>query len=308
MKITDPNSPLCYQQPVRGFIGRDVTDTLETVDYVPQSHVRIWRNHQTEGYDLHFHSAMEIIIDVESTYLIISGNEEYLLNSGDILIIPPNVPHTITCPDRGTRFICLFDMDWIIGLYDYKLISPVFLTPYLCSAKENPEYHKSLHDSFMKIIEAYFSNKPMWELAIYSEMLQVLTKIGTHHYKLTLSENSSDSIYAKEGYAKLSVLMHYIDLNYGKDLSLEQAADMVGFSKFHFSRLFKAYTDTTFYDYLSRKRIQEAQKLLATDMSITDICFQTGFNSPTSFSRSFKKYTMFSPSEYRLNIQKDEHN
>lgn len=310
MIITNNNDPLCYQQPVRGYIGREVEDTLETVDYVPEAHVRIWYNTQLEGYDLHFHSAVEVIIGVENTYHVTAGNQEYFINAGDILIIPPNVPHTITCHEQGTRFICLFDINWITNLYDYKALSPVFMAPYLCSNRDDSEFHEIIRASFSNIIDAYFSNKTMWEFAIYSEILQILVQIGLHHYEIATSDSSKNEKRTAENYDKLANFMHYIDVHYAEELSLEQAADIVGFSKFHFSRIFKDYTNNTFYDYLTRKRIQEAQKLLATDMSVTDICFQIGFNNPTSFCRSFKKYTLFSPSEYRSLIKEntlDEH-
>ena len=305
MKIHSNDDPLCFQQPVRGYIGREVKDTLEKVDYVPEAHVRIWRNTQLDGYDLHFHSAVEVIIGVENTYHVSTGSQEYLINAGDILIIPPNISHSISSHEQGTRFICLFDIEFITSLYDYKALSPVFLSPYLCSSREYPILHEKIHSSFMKIIDAYFSNKIMWEFAIYSELLHVLVDIGTHHYETAMSDVHSYEKRSTENYDKLANLMHYIDLHYSEELSLEQAADIVGFSKFHFSRIFKDYTNNTFYDYLTRKRIQEAQKLLATDMSVTEICFKTGFNNPTSFCRSFKKYTLFSPSEYRSLIKEE---
>ena len=80
---------------------------------------------------------------------------------------------------------------------------------------------------------------------------------------------------------------------------LETMASYIGFSKYHFSRLFKEHTNSTFYDYLSRKRIQAAQEMLLAGESITSIAFQTGFNNPASFSRCFKKYTKYNPTEFR---------
>ena len=100
--------------------------------------------------------------------------------------------------------------------------------------------------------------------------------------------------------------MNYIDSNYQEDLTLEQVANYIGFSKYHFSRLFEQHTNTTFYDYLSHKRIQAAQALLTMDIPITDIAFQTGFNNLTTFCRCFKKVTNCSPSEYRNKFRTDQ--
>lgn len=101
---------------------------------------------------------------------------------------------------------------------------------------------------------------------------------------------------------RMKDLLQYLDAHYAEDITLDLAAERVGFSKFHFSRLFKEYTGETFYDHLVRVRVLAAQQLLPTKLSITEITFRTGFNSLTSFSRSFRKYTGMSPSEYRAHV------
>ena len=85
------------------------------------------------------------------------------------------------------------------------------------------------------------------------------------------------------------------------DITLEWAANYVGFSKFHFTRLFKEYTYVTFYDYVMHRRMQAAKVMLAdSNLSITEIAFQTGFNNLSSFTRGFRNTVGQTPSEYRL--------
>ena len=112
--------------------------------------------------------------------------------------------------------------------------------------------------------------------------------------------------YFSEIYQKFVRVLSYIEANYSEDLNLETVADTAGFSKYHFSRLFKQYTDSTFYDYLCKRRIIEAKKLLVTNMPVTDVAFQVGFNNLTTFCRCFKKYTGCSPTQYKSKITKEE--
>ena len=60
----------------------------------------------------------------------------------------------------------------------------------------------------------------------------------------------------------LSWLQIILTIILQEDLSLEGVASQAGFSKYHFSRLFKQYTDSTFYKYLNQKRIEFAKTLL----------------------------------------------
>lgn len=77
-------TPPKYKQPVTEFVGRNLTGSLEQIDYSPKSHIRIWYNNQVEGYATHHHTAMEMILCIENTYTVIANNKTYHLNVGDI--------------------------------------------------------------------------------------------------------------------------------------------------------------------------------------------------------------------------------
>ena len=300
MEYQQNRIPQKYQQPVRDYIGRSISGSLEQVDFVPETHLRIWYNRQREGYALHHHNAMEIILCIENPYVVTVNGHPYSLNAGDLLFVPPNMLHTIENNSGGIRFIGLFKLELLDQFQDYKTLEPVFMMPYLCTKKTHPAAYPTIHKTFMQMVEYYFSNNMFWELSVYSLLLELLVTLGRDYYTRQLS--ATDEIPGDkplENYKKLSGLLNYIDSHYAEELTLDMAAQYAGFSKYHFSRLFKQYTDNTYYDYLCHKRVQTAQKLLSSDLSITDIAFQTGFNSLSTFCRCFKKYTHLSPSEYR---------
>ncbi|MDJ1504413.1 AraC family transcriptional regulator [Xanthocytophaga agilis] len=90
-----------------------------------------------------------------------------------------------------------------------------------------------------------------------------------------------------------------IDLHSGSSICIGSMSDKVSLSKFHFIRLFKRCYGRTPHQYLIERRISEAKILLSKNMSVMDTCFQIGFESPTSFSLLFKRYTGLTPSDYR---------
>lgn len=91
----------------------------------------------------------------------------------------------------------------------------------------------------------------------------------------------------------------YIRENLRKDISREDVAAAVCMNPDYFAKLFKKKTGLLISEYLLRCRMELAQELLKSNMSIMNIAMATGFNSSSYFSTTFKKYTGKSPQEYR---------
>ncbi len=92
----------------------------------------------------------------------------------------------------------------------------------------------------------------------------------------------------------------FIEENYSKDISLDDVSRFVDISPYYFSKLFKEETGENFIEYLTNIRIEQAKKLLQrSDLSIKNICIDTGYSDPNYFSRIFKKQVGVTPTEYR---------
>ena len=91
-----------------------------------------------------------------------------------------------------------------------------------------------------------------------------------------------------------------IDTHYAQPLDLAELARTANFSRYHFLRAFRRAFHATPHEYLTRKRIERAKELLAqSELTITEICFEVGFESLGSFSTLFHKVVGWSPSIYR---------
>jgi YesN/AraC family two-component response regulator len=98
----------------------------------------------------------------------------------------------------------------------------------------------------------------------------------------------------------VSVIIKYIEENYGQDLYLEKLSEEFGVSSKYISRIFKEQTGTNLTDYISMIRIAKAkQLLLETDLPISEIGEKIGIFNRTTFLRTFKKFEGVSPMEYR---------
>src|ERR1700674_3238486 len=92
----------------------------------------------------------------------------------------------------------------------------------------------------------------------------------------------------------------YIDECYDLPLNLTEISKQACLSRYHFLRLFRDAFETTPHQYLIQRRIEKAKELLCSrQLSVTDICFEVGFESLGSFSTLFRKCVGYAPVNYR---------
>lgn len=90
-----------------------------------------------------------------------------------------------------------------------------------------------------------------------------------------------------------------MDRHYAEPLDIPALAAVAGCSEAHFIRTFRAVFGETPHRYLQRRRVERAMALLRADRSVTDVCFEVGFNSLGTFSRTFAAIVGVSPSVYQ---------
>jgi AraC-like DNA-binding protein len=92
----------------------------------------------------------------------------------------------------------------------------------------------------------------------------------------------------------------YIDECYDLPLDLADISKQACLSRYHFLRLFRAAFETTPHQYLMRRRIEKAKELLRSGTSsVTEVCFEVGFQSLGSFSALFRRCVGDAPVTYR---------
>ncbi len=92
----------------------------------------------------------------------------------------------------------------------------------------------------------------------------------------------------------------FIDSHYHKDISLDDVSREVDISPYYFSKIFKEETGKNFVEYVTEIRMNRAKELLTgTDLSMKEICSEIGYADPNYFSRTFKKNTGLTPTEFK---------
>lgn len=288
---------------------RIVDGDYEPVKYISGSSIRIWYNMEKINYSMHWHPAIEIIMPLENIYTVEVAQEKFVLNPGEILFIPAGELHHLIAPESGSRLIYLFDFSAISKLNSFSYLMPFLSQPIHITEESCPQIYREEATLLEQMCTEYFNDTNLWELVLYSYLLNFFVILGRYR----MAKNDS-LIYAhadkqKELTNKLNIVFDYLDSHYMEDVTLEKTADIAGFSKFYFSRIFKQCSGQNFYDYLCFKRIKAAELLLLEpNLSITEIALSVGFSSLSTFNRTFKRSKNCTPSEYRNLCSKSNRN
>ncbi len=128
-------------------------------------------------------------------------------------------------------------------------------------------------------------------------------EISLEVYKLVLDLCEEQGINENEGAmhgGSVQKIKDYIAAHFCEDISVKQLADMAHMSATHFSRVFKQISGFSPYDYVVNVRLNRAKELLLrSDLSVTRIAYETGFNSEANFVYCFTKNEGISPGKFR---------
>lgn len=273
--------------------------TRETVDFSIANAVRLYRNENTDCFPPHWHVPSEIICPIENTYQITVGGKTLDLTPKDILVIAPGELHSIVAPPSGSRFIINFNTSPFERFQDLTFLLSTLSPFYLLRREDNPQLANTLYQLLEQIETEYLGEAIYRESEISSLLLHFFVLLGRSRGNLDKLLGTSPSKH-QEYSDRFMLICNYINSHCTENLSLEQIAEQAGFSKYHFSRLFKDLTGTTCHNYLVNRRILFAQTLLVdSSVSITEVAMRSGFNSLATFNRIFKTQMGCTPSEYR---------
>ena len=137
------------------------------------------------------------------------------------------------------------------------------------------------------------------ELQKFLRLVDLLDRLAeANQYEVLSPALNEPSLHHKS--KRLTKVEEFVMKNYFESISVKDAAEIAGMNKSSFCRFFKQATSQTFSEYLNEIRIGYACKLLAgSRRSITEVCFDCGYNNLSHFNRTFKKIVGRIPSDYR---------
>lgn len=253
--------------------------------------------HTQLGY--HYHDYIELLYAVDADGCIWCNEEPIPFETGNLVIVNSNMPHSITM-ERYSEFICIKFSPNILyadesSLFEYKYIIPfLYNNAHKKVFGGNDINYINMKELFFNIMEEWNGKEPGYELIIRADILRLWAAIFRCWNK---NENNNIRVTDTIKNALLYIEEHF------ENITEAEVAEYCHVSYNHFSFLFKNTIGKSFSEYINFLRISKAEKLLlSSEKSITDIALETGFSTASYFISKFKAYKGITPKKFRKNI------
>ncbi|MGN0615876.1 AraC family transcriptional regulator [Ruminococcus flavefaciens] len=278
---------------------KHLSGDFETVEYDTQKYAMLYDNVQNEEYPVHWHNAVELIMPIKNEYTVTVNAMDYLVPENDVLIIPPGELHSMPAiPGRRIIFQC---DNSILG--EISALEPVMRSlnvPVLINGDMDKELHVLAKKTMLDILSLYNSKSELADVKIYVKVIELFMALREYQLEQQKIVMDCDDEKIDEYSEKFGTVLKYIDNNFMYDITLEQLADVAGYSKYHFSRIFKQYNSMSYLQYINARRTKAAELLLLDpSIPITEVAMRSGFKSLTTFNRIFKEIKHCTPTDFK---------
>lgn len=251
----------------------------------------------------HYHPEYELHLILETSGQMMIGDYIGRFEPGTLILTGPNLPHNWVSELRPDERVAQRDM-----LIQF---TPEFGDAIGSTFAEFSSVRTMLNDSVFGIaftggarrdgvrrMREIGNASGTQRLCMFLELMDMLGR-ATPDWKILSRYAPAAGVHTALS-KKLQVAISHIYAHYTEDVHLEAVAGLVNMEPSTFSRFFKKQTGHTFSRFVNQLRVHHVCRLLAKpDLSITQICFESGFNNTANFNRQFAAICRETPSEYR---------
>lgn len=261
------------------------------------------RNPQPE-FPMHSHDFDELVIILKGTAMHVINDQQFPVKAGDVFVISQNYRHQYQDMHGLALANILYDPDalgisqWDIralpGFHALFSLEPAFRSQHnfrshlQVSERELNRVNEMVHD----LTRETEQRNPGYRVMAKGLFMQLAVALS-RAYSSKPTEESIDLL-------RIGDAIAHIETNYMEKITLEDLARKSHLSQRHFTRVFQECIGRSPIDHLMHVRCQKAADLLrATDRTVTDIAFESGFSDSNYFTRCFRKTRGMTPKQFR---------
>jgi len=251
----------------------------------------------------HFHPEIELVYVNKGKGKRHIGNHISYFNNSQLVLIGSNLPH-VGYIDRlttnGSETLIQFKPDFL-GESFFNIPEMGKIKNLFERAKKGIRFNIKIKETIGPKIEGLVHLEGVDRIISFLEILNDLAI--TEDYTL-LNANGFAFETLPQNSTKIDLVFKHINENFNEHISLEEISDLASMTIPAFCRFFKKTTGKTFTKLVNEYRVVHATKLLSeSQTSITDICYECGFNNFSHFNKLFKEFTGKSASKYKAEMK-----
>ena len=259
--------------------------------------------------DYHWHNEIEFlylsqgkaIFQIDSTPVELHENEAVFINRGEIHS-GYSLDHSYCVYNSivfSLEMLYSSPQDICYDRYFSQLVTGVHKLPQKIFG--GIKWERKVLVQIEKIINSFTLKPEGYEMTIKSSFFKIFSLIFSNNAIVFVHEkNNAVKQYQTE---RLKRVLNFIKENYHRKICVDDLANEVNLSRYHFCRIFKSLTGQTPIEYINYFRINQATRLLEDEnQKIMDIALEVGFDNFSYFIEKFKEYKNCTPSEYRKSI------
>ena len=252
----------------------------------------------------HYHNNFEIsfILEGSGKRIVADSIEEF--QPGDLVFIGRNLPH-VWISDKETRTPTTRSLEMVFLQFTSEVVSPQLLMlpefKYIARAMYLSERGIQIVGQTLNEVSELMLQLPY--LKSFERMLhffKLMDIIGRSETNIQLASKEYLKVRFTTGNKRIAVIHEFLMNNYREQVDLKKLAGLVNMAEGSLCRFFRMNMGMTVFEYLNQLKVEFACKLLMdNDLSILEVCLDSGFNNLSHFNKQFKKINGLPPSEYR---------
>jgi len=250
--------------------------------------------HSNKEYKEHFHTTLSIGAIIDGTANFTSNKKRIILNQETLVVLNPLTLHSCNPIKSNFRsyYMLYLDTNWAYNLQKTIFTNINAFAP----VSKNLIIDKNDYIKFIKL-----NNSLLNKDILYLQKQEAIEEFFRDFFKKHCNKKLIHTIETNKNSRKIEMAKEYIEHNYNKNLTIEEIAQKINLSPFHFSRIFKNSMNISPYQYLLNIRVEKAKDFLKnSSVKIADIAQELGFNDQSHFNRVFKSLTTITPYEYKI--------
>ena len=264
----------------------------------PGQSFKLFRPSLKNYFYWHYHPEYELVYVEAISGIRHVGQHISSFMDSDLILIGPNVPHLNFDYGIKTEYrqiVLQLKQDFLGDAFD---VTPEFLTIHKLfeRASMGLSFSGETKRRVADILGQMQTHEPFNQLLNLLEVFQIL---ATSKEVTQLNQQDTSVKLFMDDKIRMGSVYKYIHANYDNDPDVNAVAASVHLSTAAFCRYFKKQTKMTFTDFVNQYRVTQAKTLLLKDVSVSEACYEVGFQSLSHFNKLFNKLAGENPSAFK---------